>query len=135
MTTIQWEGTFRIYLIIQANFCVGRSVDIYGLWKDFTVFVKSCRFDQSVNLYGASITSSAEVCCSSRMGYKPQTFIYSSFVLKQKIIINLNERRINGIYLFNLPAKLPEKMFFWTLMGITPSSCILKEFLWLINNL
>lgn len=34
-----------------------------------------------------------------------------------KIIISLNERRINGVYNFNITAKLPEQMFLWTLNG------------------
>lgn len=64
----------------------------------------------------------------------PRNFLFL-ICFETKIIISVNERRINGIYNFNLTAKLPEQMFLWTLMDFAPSYCILKEFLWLMNNL
>lgn len=74
---------------------MGRIVDTYGLWKDFTVFVKSYRFD----------------LLFFQDGLKPPDIYLFLICFEAKIIVNLNERRINGVYNFNLTAKLPEQMF------------------------
>lgn len=78
---------------------MSRILGIYGLWRDFAEFVKSCKFDQSVNLSGAPITSPTEVCCEQ---YKRGLFqdglrtlgIYLFLLYFEiKIVIRLNERK------------------------------------------
>lgn len=84
---------------------MGRIVDIYGLWRDFSVLnhVGLIRVLTSLGPPSPALLTSAVLPGWAK---NPRNL----FICFETKIISLNERRINGIYHSNLTAKLPEQV-------------------------
>ena len=105
---------------------------IYGLWRGFDKFIRSCKFDQSVNLLGAPITSSTEVRCEQynrglfQDGLRISGIYLFLIYFEIKIVIRLNERKKKWKILFQPHSKSTRTdVLVETQMGFAPSFLIL----------